>query len=211
MRQLDKSHLPDGVGWTVVILPGIQRRLILIRWLPRPRNPLLLAWLSLLTSLLLTASCARPQQTYASYVPVAQLESSYGRLITVANVPTPDQNGTGDRLGLFQDESGTLWGIPLAVSDDGSVIGCAPPMLRETAVSDTLPADEVEIVGAVNEPTGWRGGTGKLELLLRDTQGGLRWHSVAAAEIKTGPLCLSQSEPVQPLKYYRLVKVSGGK
>ena len=177
----------------------------------RPSAELLLAWLSLLTLLLLTASCARPQQTQASYVPVAQLENSYGRLITVANVPTQDQNGTGDRLGLFQDESNTIWGIPLSVGDDASVIGCAPPMLREAPVSDTLPDDEVEIVGSVNEPSGWRGGTGKLELLLRDAQGGLRWHSVAAVEIKSGPVCLSQSEPVQPLKYYRLVKASAGK
>lgn len=177
----------------------------------RPSIKLLLAWLSLLTSLLLAASCARPQQTQVSYVPVAQLEQSYGRLITVANVPTPDQNGTGDRMGLFQDEGGTIWGIPLAVGDDGSVLGCAPPMLRQAPVSDALPADEVEIVGAVNEPTGWRGGTGNLELLLRDAKGGLRWHSVAAVEIKSGPLCLSRSEPVQPLKYYRLVKAGAGK
>jgi hypothetical protein len=139
------------------------------------------------------------------------LEHSYGRLITAANAPTPGQNGTGDRLGLFRDESGTIWGIPLTVGDDGSVLGCAPPALREAPVSDTLPSDAVEIVGAANEPTGWRGGTGKLEVLLRDVHGGLRWHSVAAAEIKTGPVCWSQSPPVQPLKYYRLVKAGTAK
>jgi hypothetical protein len=33
-------------------------------------------------------------------------------------------------------------------------------MLREFAISDTLPADAVDIIGAANEPTGWRGGTG---------------------------------------------------
>jgi hypothetical protein len=98
------------------------------------------------------------------------------------------------------------WGLPLTVGDNGSVLGCAPPTLREVPVSDTLPANAVEIVGAANEPTGWRGGTGKLELLLRDAQGALLWHPVAAVEIKTGQVCWSQSEPVQPLKYYRLVK-----
>ncbi len=59
--------------------------------------------------------------------------------------------------------------------------------------SDTLPADVVEIVGAANEPNGWRGGTGKLELVVRDSHGVLRWHSVAGAEIESGQVCWSQS------------------
>lgn len=146
----------------------------------------LLAWSVLVTAILLTASCRRPEQPRATYVPVAQLEQSYGRLITVSNEPTPEQHGAGNRLGLFRDEGGTVWGIRLTIGDDGSVFGCAPPSLRDVPVSDTLPADAVETVGAANEPNGWRGGTGKLELLLRDAQGGLRWHSVAAVEIKTG-------------------------
>jgi hypothetical protein len=168
-------------------------------------------WIVLMTAILLAASCRHPEQPRSTYVPIAQLEQTYGRLITVSNAPTPDQNGTGDRLGLFRDDSGTVWGIPLTIGDNGSVLGCAPPALREAPVSDTLPVDAVEIVGAANEPTGWRGGTGKLELLLRDAQGGLRWHSIAAVEIKSGPVCLSQSPPVQPLKYYRLVKAGAGK
>jgi len=170
-------------------------------------------WIILGTNILLIASSGcQPERPRSSYdVPVAQLEKNYGRLITVSNVPTPDQNGTGDRLGLFRDDSGTFWGIPLTIGDNGSVIGCAPPGLREVPVSDTLPANTVEIVGAANEPTGWRGGTGKLELLLRDSQGGLRWHAVEAVEIKTSPVCWSQSEPVQPLKHYRLVIAGAGK
>jgi hypothetical protein len=168
-------------------------------------------WSVLGTAILLTTSCRRPEPPQASYVPISQLEQSYGRLITVSNEPTPDQHGTGDRLGLFRDEGGTVWGIPLTIGDDGGVLGCAPPALRDVPVSDTLPADMVEIVGATNEPNGWRGGTGKLELLLRDAEGGLRWHPVASVEIKTGPVCLSQSPPVQPLRYYRLVKANAGK
>jgi hypothetical protein len=107
-------------------------------------------------------------------------------------MPTPDQHGTGDRLGLFKDERGTVWGIPLTIAENGNVLGCAPPMLKDIPVSDTLPADAVEIVGAANKPSGWRGGTGKLELLLRDTQGVLRWHPVSAVEIKSGP-CVGHS------------------
>lgn len=165
-------------------------------------------WISIVAILILFASCRPAERPRAGYVSVTQLEQSYGRLITVSNMPTPDQHGTGDRLGLFRDDAGTFWGIPLTVGEDGSVLGCAPPSLRESPVSDTLPSEAVEIVGAANEPTGWRGGTGKLELLLRDASGGLRWHSVAAIEIKAGPICMSQSPPVQPLKYYRLVKAT---
>jgi hypothetical protein len=161
--------------------------------------------------MLLFVSCNPTKQPHAVYVPIAQLEQSYGKLITVSNAPTPDQHGTGDRLGIFRDSSGTVWGIPLTIADNGDLLGCAPLMLREFPVTDTLPADVVDIIGAVNQPSGWRGGTGKLELLVRDSQGGLRLHSVAAAEVKTGPVCWSQSPPELPLKYYRLVKANAVK
>ena len=167
----------------------------------------LLKWVCLLSVLISFSSCRRTEQKpRASYAPIAQIEKSFGKLITVSNLPTPDQHGTGDRLGLFRDNDGTVWGIPLTIDENGSVLGCAPPMLRDAPVSDTLPVDTVEIVGASNEPSGWRGGTGKLELLLRNAQGQLRWHPVAAAETKSGPVCWSQSPPEMPLKYYRLVK-----
>jgi hypothetical protein len=155
----------------------------------------------------LIGSCNSAKQEAATYVPISQLEQKYGRLITVANAPTPDQHGTGDRMGLFKDERGTVWGIPLTIADNRNVLGCAPPTLQDLAVTDTLPAD-AEIVGAANEPSGWRGGTGKLELLLRDAQGMIRWHTVSAGEIKTGPVCWSQSKPEQALKYYRLAKAN---
>jgi len=158
-----------------------------------------------LTTIFLNISCSPTKRAQAPYTPISQLEQSFGRLITVSNAPTPDQHGTGDRLGLFRDSDGTVWGIPLTIAENGAILGCAPPQLREFAISDTLPADVVEIVGAANEPSGWRGGTGKLELLLRDTYGRLRWHPVAAGEVKSGPMCWSQSPPEQPLGYYRLV------
>jgi len=159
--------------------------------------------IAILCFLSTTFSC-NSKAPRAAYVPISQLEQSFGRLITVANAPTPNQHGTGDRLGLFRDGTGTVWGIPLMINDNGDLLGCAPPKLRELSISDTLPAD-VEIVGATNEPNGWREGTGKLELLLRDNKGELHWRPVAAGEVKGGPVCWSQSPPEQPLPYYRLV------
>lgn len=58
--------------------------------------------LYLLMATLLVASCNPAKQPQAAYVPISQLEQSYGRLITVSNAPTPQQHGTGDRLGLFR-------------------------------------------------------------------------------------------------------------
>jgi hypothetical protein len=167
----------------------------------------LLIWGCVLIALPFITSCRRTdQRPRATYIPITQIEQNFGKLITVSNVPTPDQHGTGDRLGLFEDNSGTVWGIPLTIGE-GGLLGCAPPTLREAPVTDTLPVDAFEIVGASNEPSGWRGGTGKLELLLRDPQGHLRWHPVAAAELKSGPVCWSQSPPEMPLKYYRLERL----
>lgn len=174
------------------------------------RRRKLSAWLALsvlVFASMFVASCTRTEkQSRVAYVPIAQLEQSYGRLITVANSPTFDQHGTGDRLGLFRDDNGTIWGLALTVGTDGSTLGCAPPNLHELAATDTLPADFGEIVGATNQPTGWRGGSGRLELLFRDAKGDLQWHSFSAAVIKTGPVCWSQSPPEEPLRYYRLVK-----
>src|SRR4051812_43150762 len=83
------------------------------------------------------AGCARrPDPARAPFVPLEDLEQAYGRLITAGNHPTPDQHGTGDRLGLFLDANGTIWGLPLTTSAGGSVLGCAPPTLHESKVTD---------------------------------------------------------------------------
>lgn len=161
-----------------------------------------IAPLCFLSATLFVLSCnSKPPQ--AAYVPISELEHTFGRLITVANIPTPDQHGTGDRLGLFSDDTGTVWGIPLMIADNGDLLGCAPPKLREFSITDTLPGD-VEIVGATNEPNGWREGTGKLELLLRNKKGELHRRPITAGEVKDGLVCWSQSPPEQPLPYYRL-------
>lgn len=129
----------------------------------------------------------------------------YGPLIAVGNYPTPNQHGTGDRMGLFRDGSGTVWGLPLTIDGSGSVLGCAPPGLRVAPVTDTLPAG-ADIVGATNAPTGWRGGTGELELLFRDIGGEMRWRVIASGALVTEPACWAQEPPGprQRLGYYRL-------
>ena len=80
------------------------------------------------------------------------------------------------------------------IADNGDLLGCAPPKLREFSITDTLP-DDVEIVGATNEPNGWREGTGKLELLLRNKKGELNRRPITAGEVKDGLVCWSQSPP----------------
>lgn len=171
--------------------------------IPRPR---LRRW-SAAAAAAITVSCAgSPPQPRAPYVPIKELEAHYGRLITAANHPTPQQHGTGDRLGLFRDRTGTVWGLPLSVGENGIVLGCAPTTLEAAPVTDMLPAGVAEIVGATNAPTGWRGGTGKLELVFRDLSGELRWRAVASGELRTGPVCMAQEPPgpQQYLEYYRL-------
>jgi len=158
----------------------------------------------------LTACARRPDPPRASFVPLADLEPTYGRLITAGNHPTPNQNGTGDRLGLFLDTRGTIWGLPLTISPGGAVLGCAPPALHDSKITDTYPAG-ADIIGATNEPTGWRGGTGKLELLLRPPHGAIYWRAVNGASITPGPVCWAQESPGPPqqLQYYRLASEAG--
>lgn len=152
------------------------------------------------------AACARrPQPPHAPAQPLAQLEDTFGPLIGASNEPTPDQHGTGDRIGLFRQRGGTLWGLPLTISEQGEVLGCAPQGLLDAPVTDALPVDTTDVVGAMNSPTGWRGGTGKLELLLRSSKGAIRWQTVAGA-VSPGPVCWAYQVPglQRPLHYYRL-------
>jgi len=81
-------------------------------------------WIAAATMAL--AACAgHPDPPRAPFVPLEDLKRVYGRLITAGNHPTPDQHGTGDRLGLFLDTNGTIWGLPLTISLGGAVLGCA--------------------------------------------------------------------------------------
>ncbi len=159
-----------------------------------------------LTTALLVASCGEPRPPQAPYLALTQLEATFGPMITAGNHPTPNQNGTGDRVGFFKDSSGTLWGMPLITANNGAILGCAPPSIRNAPVTDTIPGD-ADVLGSTNEPTGHRGGTGRLELLLRDRSGALHWQAVQAGSITDGALCWAQEPPgpAQELQYYRLV------
>ena len=170
-----------------------------------------LIFAAIATAAIAFTACGRRQgPVRAAYSPLAEVEGTYGPLITAGNHPTPDQDGTGERVGLFQDASGTVWGLPLIVERNGAVLACTPPAVHEGKVTDTFPAGST-IIGSTNAPTGWRGGTGGLELLLRDTHGSITWQAIRGAPLATGPACWAPKSPgpVQPLHYYRLVPRAG--
>jgi hypothetical protein len=86
--------------------------------------------------MLLTA-CGPEKRPRARSVPLAELEKTYGTILTAGNHPTGDQGGTGDRLGMFRDAAGTIWGLPLIIASDGEVLGCVPSELKELEITDT--------------------------------------------------------------------------
>jgi hypothetical protein len=156
-------------------------------------------------ALLFTACSSHKDRPRAPYVPLTEIENIFGPLVTAGNHPTSDQMGTGDRVGLFRDSAGTIWGLPLAIADNGGVLVCAPNTLRDAPVTNRYPADAT-VIGATKAPTGWRGGTGKLEILLREGQGKIKWRAVNGSHIDVGPVCWAQDPPgpKQLLLYYRL-------
>lgn len=155
------------------------------------------------------SACATHDHTRA-FLPIDQVEAVYGPLIAAANHPTLDQHGTGERIGLFEDAQGTVWGLPLLV-EKGSVLACASSELRDASVTDTVTTGST-LIGSTNVPTGWRGGTGDLELLLRDARGGIHVQLVHGAEPPGGPLCWAPDSPgpAQPLRYYRVAPAAHG-
>src|SRR3954447_17313887 len=92
------------------------------------------SWAMTGIALAVTSCAGHKDRPRAPYVPLAELEGAYGRLITAGNHPTADQNGTGDRVGLFLDSAGTVWGLPVTIAAGGVVLGCAPPGLHDTQV-----------------------------------------------------------------------------
>ena len=165
------------------------------------------ASMALLLAALPLSSCSKKSRAArASYVPLAEVECTYGPLITAANHPTPDQHGTGELVGLFREGTGTLWGLPLLIANDGQVMACAPPGLRQAKVTGSIPAHSV-VIAAANRPTGWRGGTGVLLLLVRDRQGTVHVHDARSAPMPGDSLCWAPElqEPPQRLEYYRLI------
>jgi hypothetical protein len=161
---------------------------------------------SLLLLIVFFSACtSHKERPRASYLPLSQIETVFGRLVAAGNHPTAAQAGTGDRVGLFLDSTGTIWGLPLTIAENGSVLVCAPASVRYAPVTDHYPLDST-VIGATNEPTGWRGGTGKLELFLRDRQDKIESRSVRGSHLEVGPICWAQDlpGPKQQLLYYRL-------
>ena len=128
----------------------------------------------------------------------------YGPMAAAANHPTADQHGTGEPVGFFRDAGGTVWGLALAI-DDTTVSVCAPSSLRQAGITGEIDADST-IVGSANEPTGWRGGTGDVNLLMRDRNGRLYRQMVYGGELPHEPSCWEKEDPGprQRLHYYRL-------
>lgn len=152
------------------------------------------------------AACTRYREApRAPFVPITVLESQYGHLITAGNHPTGDQRGSGDRIGLFRDRDGTIWGLPLMITTNGAVFVCVPPGLHHAKVTDTYPADAI-VIGATNQPTGHREGTGKLELVMRGPNDETKLLGVNAGEMANEAVCWSRNMPLdaRPLHYYRL-------
>ena len=108
-------------------------------------------------------------------------------------------------MGFFRGADGTVWGLPLSIASDGAVVGCAPAALRDAAVTDQFRAAST-IVGSTNAPTGWRGGTGKLELVLRGPGGDIYVQAVSGGKLPAGSACWARVPPgpSQELTYYRL-------
>jgi len=88
---------------------------------------------------IMSTSCGGHREAArAVYRSVAEIERSYGPLIGAGNHPTADQHGTGERVGLFADAAGAIWGLPLAVGANGEVVACAPPGLQSAKVPMAL-------------------------------------------------------------------------
>jgi hypothetical protein len=91
------------------------------RLIPKINPVIHLAWMALVLSVSCSSGDRRPE---AQRVPVAEIEKTFGRLISVANAPTPDQHGTATCSACFADD-GTIWGIPLSTDDSGNLLACA--------------------------------------------------------------------------------------
>lgn len=100
-----------------------------------------------------TACVRRSEPPRASLVPLIDLEDTFGNLITAGNHPIPDQNGTGDRLGLFLELMEPFGAYRSRLCPQARC-WLAPPALHGAAVTDRYSAGAT-VVGATDEPTNW--------------------------------------------------------
>lgn len=79
-------------------------------------------------------TCRYPRK---SYLYLADVDGTHGPLITARNHPTSDSKVPGGWVGLFQDATGTVLGLPLTVASTGAVLACAPLLLHDEKITDT--------------------------------------------------------------------------
>ena len=118
-------------------------------FLPRPHR----GWLAAI-ALFLAACSTHQNRPRARYVPLTEIESVFGPIIMAGNQTTANQMGTGDRLGLFRDRVGTIWGLPLAIMAEGTVVGCALPAVRQAQVTDSTRQGQPLLVPRMSQPAG---------------------------------------------------------
>jgi hypothetical protein len=146
---------------------------------------------------LLAACEERNVEEHGSLPTLSEAQLTFGPLITTSNQPSGYQNGTGERLGFFRGSDGSIWGIPLLM-EKGEARVCASDSLQNRPATDTYPSGW-EIISSTNQPTGWRGGNGSVELVLRDASGTIHWRTVHGAEFSDSTMCGAR------IAYYRIV------
>jgi hypothetical protein len=82
------------------------------------------------------------------------------------------------------------------ITSNGAVLVCVPPGLHYTKVTDTYPAD-ARVIGATNQPTGHREGTGKLELVMQGPNDEIKLLGVNAGEMADEAVCWSRNMPLE--------------
>jgi hypothetical protein len=105
-------------------------------------------------ALLLTACSSHQGRPRAQYVPLTEIETVFGPLITAGNHPTGDQSGTGDRLGLFRNAGGTIWGLPLATMADGAWLGVLRQRCETHRSQTATLRDPPLLVPRMSQPAG---------------------------------------------------------
>ena len=152
---------------------------------------------TVLAATMMLVSCGHhdSNRPHAAYVPLAQLESVYGRLITAGNHPTPDQE--------IKRRSGWLvLRTPAAPSGacrsrSRMAVKCWVVLRTNFASAEVAGrlSDRRHDLGRDRRADRWRGGTGKLELLLRRSNGEIRWSAVNGGQTSDGPVCWAQELP----------------
>ena len=96
-------------------------------------------WIALAFAVAVAACTRYREAPRALFVAITVLESQYGHISIAGNHPTENQRGTGDRIGLFRDRDGTIWGLPLMIASNGGAFVCVPPGLQHARSRILIP------------------------------------------------------------------------